>query len=248
MNAFQRGAVPAALLAALLAAPLANAGTVIRFNDYDGGLYNDPAYPFTGSVGAAVPVPVQGYAGIGVGSNAFAGNLLWDNGGPGDSGIGGSFSNLPAGGTVSLSFLFAALDGWAGNNVAKGGPDRLQLLVDGQVVWSTAISNYTLTSSNGGTLLGSGYFGGNPRMVDSAWDFSDVAALQNIHYSGTSLSFGLRAAGDGWTGGPTETWGIDNIQVTLNAPPVPEPESDMLMGAGVVALAAWLAVRRRQWG
>jgi len=246
MATIQVGLRVAAVGALALSCAAASAGSkTIRFNDYDGNEFNDPAYSFQGAVGAAVPIDVGAYAGLGAPGVVFSGQMLWDNGPLGDSGMGGSFTNLPLGGTVSFSFLMAAIDGWAGNNVSKGGPDRFQLLINGNLAWSTAISNFTLTSNNGGRLAGSGMLGGNPRLTDSAWDFTNEPMLQNIAYTGTTLNFAFRAAGDGWEGGPHETWGVDNFRVVLNAPAVPEPATTALWlaGAGCVGL---LARRRRR--
>lgn len=242
-NQHRRSAQAAAIAALLAVAGAASAASsTIRFNDYDGSVVSDPSYPFTGAVGAAVPIPVGALAGLGNGGNVFSGQFLWDNGPMGDSGIGGSFTNLPVGGTLSFSFLMAAIDNWGASGPAAFG-DQLQFLVNGTLVWSTAINNFKHTSNNGGVLIGSGNFGGNPRVNDTAWDFSNVPELQNYAYTGTSIGFALRAAGPGWVGGPTQTWGIDNFRVVLTTP-VPEPGTGVLLLAGLAATGA--VVRRRR--
>jgi hypothetical protein len=140
-------------LSALVVVGGASAQTTIRFNDYDGGAFSDPAYSFTAFAGAGSTTPVNGYAGIGVGGNVFSGNMFRNAALLGDEGSGGTFLNLPVGGSLSFSFLFAAIDSWDGNNTSFG-PDRFELVINGSTVWSSTISNFPPSSSNGGSLLG----------------------------------------------------------------------------------------------
>lgn len=234
------------ILSAAMTAAFADT-IVIRTNNYDGGATSDPAYSFVSVAGAGVATPVQGYAGIGVGSNIFSGNLFRNAEPLPTAGSGGTFTNLPLGGTLSFSFLLAVIGSWDGNDLLTGGPDRLELVVNNSVVWTTTLSNFSLTSSNGGTLLSSGNFFADPlNYVDSAWNFTNVAGLQNIPYAGTTFDYRVRAAGTGWSGGADESWGLDNFRVTLTTPvaAIPEPETYALMLAGLGALG--FVARRRK--
>lgn len=215
------------------------ATVTIRFNDYDGGAFADPAYGFVPNAGAAAAVPVQGLAGLGVGSNTFSGNMLRNAAPLGSQGTGGVFSNLPLGGALSFSFLFAALDSWDASDPTFG-PDRFELLMDDVVVWSTTIGNFPPSSSNGGVLLGSGLlFSGSPEFPDSAWDFTNVPGLQDLPYAGTGVSYLFRASGAGWEGGSGESWAVDNFRVTLTpASAVPEPSTLALILTGAATLVA----------
>jgi hypothetical protein len=233
---------------ASLAFGSAQAQVNIRFNDYNGGATTHPAYSFVAAGNAGISTPVQGYAGIGVGSNQFSGNLFRNIEANPTIGSGGTFSNLPLGGSLSFSFLLAAIDSWDGLDV--GGPDRFELIVNGSTVYTTSFDNFPgpATSTNGGTLLSSGSNLGFGRFFDSAWDFTNVAGLQNIGYAGTSVTYAFRATGEGWSGGDDESWGLDNFRVNLTLPavtPVPEPETYALMLAGLGAVG-FVARRRRK--
>jgi hypothetical protein len=222
----------------------ASAQTVIRSNDYDGGATSDPAYSHVSFAGASVNIPAAGFAGLGVGSNVFAGNLLRDAEGQPGVGAGGTFTNLPLGGTLSFSFLLAVIDSWDGVDLTNG-PDTFRLTINGVEAYATTLSNFPPSSTNGGTLIASGSYIGNSLYPDSAWDFTNVAGLQNIPYSGTTVTYRFIGGGPNYFGGTDESWGVDNFRVTLNvAAPIPEPETYALMLAGLGLVGA-IARRRR---
>jgi hypothetical protein len=216
----------------------ASAQTVIRTNDYDGGATSDPTYAHVSFAGAAVNTPVAGFAGLGVGTNVFAGNLLRNAEGEPTVGSGGTFTNLPLGGTLSFSFLLALIDSWDGADSANG-PDRFGLEINGVEVYVTTLSNFPPSRTNGGTLIATGSYIGNALYPDSAWDFTNVAGLQNIAYGGTTVTYRIGAGGPNYFGGTDESWGVDNFRVTLNvAAPIPEPETYALMLAGLGLIGA----------
>lgn len=240
-------ALALALLAVIGHNSALGATTVIRFNDYDGGASSDPAYSHVPAANAGVVTPVEGFAGIGVGASVFSGNMFRNAESLPSLGSGGSFSNLPLGGTLSFSFLFAAIDSWDG--LGTGGPDTFSLTVNGATVFTTSFDNFPAppaTSTNGGTLLASGVNLGFGTFFDSAWDFTNVAGLQNISYSGSTVTYRFLASGAGWSGGADESWGLDNLRVSLTDPvaAVPEPETYALLLGGIGLVGA--VARRRK--
>lgn len=236
-------AIAVAIAASMLASTVRADTTIIRFNDYDGGATFDPAYSFVALAGAGAATPAQGFAGLGVGSNLFAGNMFRNAEGNPTQGSGGTFTNLPLGGSLSFSFLFAAIDSWDG--LGQSGPDNFEVLINGSVVFTTSIDNFPPPASitNGGSVLASDRNLGFSTFFDSAWDFTNVSGLQNIGYSGTSATYLFRASGSGWQGGTDESWGLDNFVVSLTTP-IPEPSSYALMLAGLVAVGCMTRRRR----
>ena len=102
---------------------------------------------------------VQGYAGLGTGSDVFSGNFLRNESGgyvstPTPSVL--TLTGLPAHTSVSLGFLLAVIDSWDGNSnevIAHYpvGPDYFNVrVVDGNNIWtfSQTFTNFTNVSQS----------------------------------------------------------------------------------------------------
>lgn len=158
-----------------------------------------------------------------------------------------SLSNLASHTSVSVSFLLAFLDSWDSSNGSPA-PDLLEILIDGTPVLqglTAANASGNAFSFGGGTLLGQNIQMDERQFFnDTVVDMSTASALTFAH-TGSTLTIGIRAYGAGWQGGTDESWGIDNLTVTLRNDngAVPEPATWVMMMAGFGLIGG--ALRRR---
>jgi len=207
---------------------------------------------------------VQGYAGLGSGSNVFSGNFLrnetggYDMSPPYHSNPGTptvlTLTGLPAHTSVSLGFLLSVIDSWDGSSKDKiggkvgrkkielpVGPDYFNVRVNGNLIFHETFSNFPGGSQTyQGAMLGSGLsnMGFNPSWLDSAYDLT-----LDIPSTGSTLTVEWWASSPGWQGinalfGNThdESWAIDNVRVDLNGVHAPLPATLPLLGAGLLGL------------
>ncbi len=173
---------------------------------------------------------VQGWAGLGHGTDVFGGLMLRNDTGPYAGGPALptrlTLTGLPPHDFIDLHFLLAIIDTWDGN---WGGmdPDILNVTVDGHLVFSESFTNFpnthTASYPNATTppeviLAQYVHLGFLGSYVDSAYDLGLEPALQAIPHTASTLTIEWFASGDGWQGGGDESWGIDNVEVVLWAP------------------------------
>lgn len=212
--------------AALTVAAAASAGAVTVFSTgFESGLPAPFAAPGSQIEG------VQGYAGLGVAGNQFAGNLLRYHA-TGVQPTTLTLTNLPAHTHVSLSFLLAVIDSWDGTEL-------LQVSVDGNLVFSHWFSLANADTSSysppPGALLSRGHnlgwTNGTWYFRDRAYDLTNEPVFASIpHTAGTltvvwQLSATVGGAAQNWQGGADESWGIDNVTVSLAGAPTDTPPS-----------------------
>jgi hypothetical protein len=249
----------------LLMADVGTTSATTYFFDFDAGISSQWS-------GITHPESVQGYAGLGTGSNVFSGNFLRnDTGGYGDKPKSPdvpqtptilTLTGLPAHTSVSLGFLLAVIDSWDGNSNAKidkypVGPDYFTVRVlDGTKIWtfSETFSNFAgVSQSYSGPKLGGGL---SPRGFNSTWDDSAYnlgldPVFHNIPHTNSTLIVEWFASGAGWQGdnlrfGGTqdESWAIDNVRVDLNHAPL--PPTCALLGSGLLGLGLLGFWRKRK--
>ena len=113
--------------------PEAYATTSVFFTDFDDEVAPDE---FSGSISTE---GVQGYAGLGTGTNVFGGNFLRNDDIPATTTT-LTLTNLPPHTSVNIGFLFAAIDSWDGIDGCVS-PDRFNVKVDETLIFSKGFEN-----------------------------------------------------------------------------------------------------------
>jgi hypothetical protein len=168
---------------------------------------------------------VQGYAGLGTGSNVFGGNFLRNTSLPAaETTL--TLTDLPPHTSISLGFLLATIDSWDGNGcpVVGAGPDSFNVSVDGTTIFSEVFEN---SNCGGQTYLPPagvelarrlplGFSVAAPPYGDSAYDMGLDPTFQNIPHTSSTLTIKWFASGVNWQGDTDESWAIDNVQVAID--------------------------------
>jgi trimeric autotransporter adhesin len=163
-----------------------------------------------GLSGVVTTESVQGFV-----ADGFAGNFL-RNTATGDPATATTLTltNLAAHTAIDISFLLALIDSWDSTD-GSGGPDYFNVSVDGvtvlQLTAANASGSITYTGSQLGAVTNYGWSGS---WNDIAFDMANESALTVAHTASTA-TIQLFASGAGWQGGDDESWGIENLQVTL---------------------------------
>ncbi len=221
------GAVAPLLLALAMtagSAPPARAQAVFA-TDFETGL------PAAFSAPGSQLEGVQGCAGLGAPGNQFTGSLLRYNAQTlHETTL--TLTDLPPHTHVSLGFLLAVIDSWDGTEL-------LQVVVDGDLLISNWFQLATGDDSSyvapaGGLLSSGGNLGwsaGSWYGRDRAYDLSLEPAFLDIPHTASTLTvvWRLDAVSGGaaaqWQGGADESWGLDNVTVSVSngatgAPPI----------------------------
>ena len=198
---------------------------------------------------------VQGYAGLGTGPDVFSGNLLQNAAGGTELAPGTvpqtattlTLTNLPTHTSIDVNFLLAIINSWDGLSAIPplnplNAPDFFNVRVDGVLLFHESFDNVTATGTGQGynpptgvqltprpfTDLG---FPSSSTTLDSAWNLGLDPRFSNIPHTASTLTINFFADGAGFQGGTNESWGIDNLQVSLNGVPIVNPaSSDTLVG------------------
>ena len=198
--------------------------------------------------------PVQGYAGLGTGTDVFSGNMLENRTGgnlnsPGSVpqiGTTLTLTNLPTHTSIDLNFLLAIINTWDGlaAMIPNQAPDFFNVLVDGLPLFRESFDNAAQGLNQGYvappavqltpfSLVNLGFAGMPANAVDSAWNLGLDPVFQNIPHTASTLTVDFFADGSGFQGGSNESWGIDNLRVELNGVPAGSLISnDTLVGNG----------------
>ncbi len=203
---------PAIVLLALTG--LAAAQTVVFTNDFESGI------PAEVTPGSAFLSSVQGYAGLGQSGNQFFGTFLRSATG---NQVRLSLTNLPPHRTISLRFLFAAIDSLDGAGTYPAG-DYFKITLDGRPIFREAFANalptqiQTYTPTAGVTLarrVDLGFTGPGTYYTDSAYDLGADPVFSNFVHSASTAVFTFEIEGAGIQPIDDESWAIDNLRISV---------------------------------
>jgi hypothetical protein len=173
-------------------------------------------------------------------------------------------SGLPAHMSASVHFDLYVIRSWDGNP-GLGGPDIWQWGIEGgpTVVQTTFNNGHPFTIGNGQAYPQSFGVGSNPARTGAAENnslgylfidgigrnFGPMDSVYHMQYDAfphTDGSLKLNFTGIGLQGIADESWGLDNVTVSVagGPSPVPEPCSMVLLGSGVLGLLQHLRRRR----
>ena len=238
-----KGKIAAAALA--LACTGAAAQVTVFASDFDGALAPQIA------PGVAALTPVQGFAGLGPSGGSFGGSFLRS---PTGNTVTLSLVGLPAHTSLSVSFLFAAIDSLDGTGVFPAG-DFFRVTLDGAQIFRESFANALASQIQsyvppaGAELarrVDLGFQGPGGFYTDSAYDFGADPQFAGLAHTASTATFTFLIEGPGIQPLDDESWAMDNLRVTVAGvtTPVPEPETYALLLAGLGAAA--VAARRRR--
>lgn len=180
--------------------------------------------------GVTTTESVQGYAGLGTGTNVFGDSFLRNT--TAVTNAGGTMSQhtvltlsaLPTHTAINLNFLFAAIDSW--DTGQSAGPDFFNVAVDGTTIFRENFANGVppnpdsqgYDAPNGVQLTNRPFTNlGFDTSFDSAWNLGLDPVLDDIPHTASTLTIEWFADGCCWQGGFDESWAIDNVEVIVKS-------------------------------
>ena len=176
--------------------------------------------------GITTTEPVQGFAGLGTGTNTFGGDFLRNTSVPPLATI-LTLTGLPTHNNISINFLLSIIDSWDGIDCGAVGfsGDTFNVRVDGSLIFSEVFENSNCGTQSyvpppGVELARKQSLGFTPtgfNFADSAYDMGLDPTFQNIPHTASTLTIEWFAGG-GWQGGNDESWAIENVKIILDDP------------------------------
>ena len=209
----------------------------------------DGALPAEFAPGTATLTGVQGYAGLGTAGNQFGGTFLRS---ATANLVTLNLSGLPAHDTITLEFLFAAIDSLDGTGTFPAG-DFFKIVFDGATLFSESFANALSTQIQSyvpppGVELARrvdlGFSGPGGFFTDSAYNLGADPRFANFAHTSATAKIDFFMFGEGLQSLDDESWAMDNLRVgvTTLGNQVPEPSPLALLVGGLGAL---LAAKRR---
>lgn len=207
------------------------------------------------SPGTALLTGVQGYAGLGPLGNQFGGMFLRS---PTGNVVTLSLTGLPAHDTITLEFLFAAIDSLDGSGTFPSG-DFFKIVFDGATLFSESFANATAEQIQSyvpppGVELARrvdlGFSGPGSFFTDSAYNLGADPRFANFAHTSSTAQIQFFIFGEGNQSLDDESWAMDNLRVGVTTvrgnDVVPEPATLTLVGTALLGLAG--RRRRKQGG
>jgi hypothetical protein len=224
------------LFSAAIAGKSQAANPPIFFQNCDGGGF--VTAPTTGGMTGYVNTQsVEGFAGLGTGTNVVSG--LYLHNATGDNFTNSpslkstiQLSNLPAHSGIQLQFLLAIIDTWDGNV-----GDFFHVDVDGVSRFKETFYNEGSGSQSyvppAGVTIEHNVDRAVEGFSDSLYNMGlDPARFGAIPHTASTLKVDFYADGPNWNRPANESWAIDNVGVSL----IPVPEPSTLLLAPIAAL------------
>ena len=238
-----------ALIGAICVSGLCSAAdaapTQVFFSDFDGAL------PGAISPASALLTGVQGFAGLGAPGNQFGGNFLRSATG---NTVKLELAGLPSHDTISLEFLFAAIDSLDGTGDSFPIGDFFKVVFDGVTLFSESFANalpgqiQSYVPPAGVELarhVDLGFTGPGSFFTDSAYNFGADPRFANFAHSASSATIEFFIFGPGNQALDDESWAMDNLRVSVatRTASVPTPQTAGLVALGLCGLGV---LRRRR--
>lgn len=189
--------------------------------------------------GSASLTGVQAYAGLGSAGNTFGGNFLRSATG---NTVTLTLNNLPTHTAISLDFLFAAIDSLDGTGTFPSG-DYFNVTLDGTSIFRESFANALASQIQSyvpptGVELARhvdlGFGGPGSYYTDSAYYLGADPVFNNLAHTANNAMFTFTIEGAGIQSLNDESWAMDNLNVRVEA--VPLPASVWLFASGLCAL------------
>src|SRR3990172_7892403 len=225
-------------VASLLAMTVSSAHALpvtVFSTDFDGSL------PSEISPGTATLTGVQGYAGLGPAGNQFGGNFLRSATG---NTVTLTLNSLPTHDTISLAFLFAAIDSLDGTGSFPAG-DFFKIVFDGTTLFSESFANAVPSQIQSyvpppGVELARhvdlGFQGPGSYYTDSAYNLGADPRFANFAHTGSSARIDFFIFGEGNQSLDDESWAMDSLRVSATTQAVPVPAAVWSLGSGMLGL------------
>ena len=182
--------------------------------------FEGPSVPAGVSPGTGTLTPSQGYAPLGPAGNTFGPTFLRSP--TGNTVI--LATDLPPHSSLSLSFLFAAIDSLDGTGTFPAG-DFLRVTLDGTEIFYESFANATpdqiqsYQAPAGGELarrVDLGFAGPGGFYTDNAYNMSVEPRFWNLPHSATTAALEFTLVGEGVQSLDDESWALDNLRITVN--------------------------------
>ncbi len=168
-----------------------------------------------------------------------------------------TLNSLPTHDTISLAFLFAAIDSLDGTGSFPAG-DFFKIVFDGTTLFSESFANALPTQIQSyvppaGVELARhvdlGFSGPGGYYTDSAYDFGADPLFANFAHTNSSATIDFFIFGPGNQYLADESWAMDNLQVSVTTrAAVPEPSILILFGLGTFGLMIYGCRQRKHTG